>query len=224
MVYGYVRISKRTQNIERQIRNIIEFNGTTHIIKEVFTGTTQNRPQWVKLINYIKSGDTIIFDSVSRMSRDAEEGFSEYQELFNRGINLIFLREPHINTDTYRQAIANTIELTGNEIADEYIKATNKVLMILAKSQIKLAFEQSEKEVKDLQQRTKEGIETAKLNGKQIGGIKGVELNIKKEKPAKEIILKHSKDFKGSLNDIECMKLTGLSRNTYYKYKRELRS
>ena len=40
----------------------------------------------------------------------------------------------------------------------------------------------------------------------------------------KEIILKHSKDFYGSLNDSECMKLTGLSRNTYYKYKRELKN
>ena len=37
------------------------------------------------------------------------------------------------------------------------------------------------------------------------------------------MIALHSKDFNGSLNDVEVMKLTGLARNTYYKYKRELR-
>lgn len=45
----------------------------------------------------------------------------------------------------------------------------------------------------------------------------------KKSKAAKEIIRKHSKDFNGSLNDVDVMKLTGLSRNTFYKYKRELK-
>lgn len=223
MVYGYARISRPTQNIERQIRNIKDCDNTAIIIREAYTGTTQDRPEWLKLLKHIKIGDTIIFDSVSRMSRNADEGFFEYERLFNLGINLIFLKERYINTETYKQAITHSIKLTGNEIADEYIKATNKVLMILAKQQIKLAFEQSEKEVTDLQQRTKEGIETARLNGKQIGQRQGAKLKIKKAKPAKEIILKHNKDFNGNLNDIECIKLTGLSRNTYYKYKKELK-
>lgn len=224
MVYGYARISRPTQSISRQIRNIKEYDNTAIIIREAYTGTTQERPEWIKLLNHIKTGDTIIFDSVSRMSRNADEGFIEYERLFNLGINLIFLKERYINTETYKQAITHTIELTGNEIADEYIKATNKVLMILAKQQIKLAFSQSEKEVTDLQQRTKEGIETARLNGKQIGQRQGAKLNIKKKAPAKETILKHNKDFNGSLNDMECIKLTGLSRNTFYKYKKELRN
>jgi DNA invertase Pin-like site-specific DNA recombinase len=76
----------------------------------------------------------------------------------------------------------------------------------------------------DIRQRTKEGIETARLNGKQIGCVKGSKLNIKKEAPAKELIRKHCKTFGGTLNDIECIKLTNLNRNTYYKYKRELKS
>lgn len=88
--------------------------------------------------------------------------------------------------------------------------------------QIRIAFNQSEKEVTDLQQRTKEGIETARLEGKQIGQKKGTKLVTKKSIKAKEDILKYSKDFKGSLNDVEAMKLIGIARNTYYKYKREL--
>ena len=95
--------------------------------------------------------------------------------------------------------------------------------MALAKEQIKLAFEQSEKEVQDLHQRTKEGIETARLNGKQIGQKKGTKLVTKKSIEAKKQIQKHCKDFNGTLSDVDCMKLIGLARNTYYKYKKELK-
>lgn len=98
----------------------------------------------------------------------------------------------------------------------------NEYLKRLATKQIKLAFEQSEKEVEDLHQRTKEGIQTARLNGKQIGQRQGAKLNVKKKSPCKDIILKHNKDFNGNLNDSETMKLAGISRNTFYKYKAEL--
>jgi ACT domain-containing protein len=56
----------------------------------------------------------------------------------------------------------------------------------------------------------------------QIGQKQGAKLNVKKSIQAKEDIIKYSKDFKGSLNDIEAMKIIGLARNTYYKYKKEL--
>ena len=94
--------------------------------------------------------------------------------------------------------------------------------MELAKEQIRLAFIQAQKEVDDLRQRTKEGIETARRDGKQIGQKKGAKLHIKKEGPAKAQILRLSRDFHGTNSDLECMKIIGISRNTYYKYKREL--
>ena len=97
-------------------------------------------------------------------------------------------------------------------------------MLALAKEQIKLAFEQSEKEVQDLHQRTKEGIETARLNGKQIGLAKGTKLVTKKSQSAKDIILKHSSSFNGTLSDEEVIKLAGISRNSFYKYKRELKN
>ena len=84
-------------------------------------------------------------------------------------------------------------------------------------------FEQAEKEVTDLHQRTKEGIETARLQGKQIGLAKGTKLTTKKSISTKEKILKYSKDFQGTLNDSDCIQLLGIARNTYYKYKRELK-
>ena len=221
-MYAYCRISQRKQSIDRQIRNIKSAYPDAIIIQEAYTGTSIDRKEWNKLYSKAKAGDTIIFDSVSRMSRNADEGFTAYEELYNRGINLIFLKEPHINTATYKQALESNIKLTGGSV-DYILEGINKYLMALAKEQIKLAFQQSAKEVEDLHQRTKEGMETARLNGKQIGQIQGAKLTTKKSITAKEVIKKHSKDFNGTLADADVMTLTGLSRNTYYKYKRELK-
>ena len=229
--FGYVRISTQKQNEERQIRNIKLAYPEATIVKEIYTGTTfQGRKELDKLIRIIKPGDCIVFDSVSRMSRDAKEGCRLYEELFCKNISLIFLKEPHINTDVYRTAIQKQIDVyvtTGNVATDKFIKhimkALNQFVIDLAKGQILLAFQQAEKEVQDLRQRTKEGIQTARLNGKQIGQQSGRKLSVQKAITAKTIILKHSKDFNGALNDLEMMKLTGLARNTYYKYKRELK-
>ena len=222
MEYGYCRISTAKQSIDRQIRNIKGSYPDAHIIEEVFTRTSLNRKEWQKLYAKVKAGDTIIFDSVSRMSGNADEGFAAYEELYGRGINLVFLKEPHINTSTYQKALENNVQLTGGSV-DYILDGVNKYLMALAKEQIRLAFEQSEKEVQDLHQRTREGIETARLNGKQIGRKQGAAITTKKSIAAKDIILKHSKDFNGTLTDEEVQTLAKLSRNTYYKYKRELR-
>lgn len=222
MLYGYCRISKAKQSIERQIRNIKAAYPEAVIIQEVFTRTRIDRKEWQKLFNKVKSGDTIVFDSVSRMSGNALDGFEAYETLYRKGVSLVFLKEPHINTSTYQKALENNVQLTGSNV-DYILEGVNKYLMALAQEQIRLAFEQSEKEVEDLHQRTREGIETARLNGKQIGQRPGTKLTTKKSIAAKDIIAKHSKDFGGSLSDLEVMQLTGLARNTYYKYKRELR-
>ena len=220
-VYGYCRISTRKQSIERQERNIKAEYGDAVIFKEAYTGTKIDRPVFNKLLNIVKQGDTIVFDSVSRMSRNSEEGFILYQELFNKGVELVFLKEKHINTETYKKALTNNIQLTGTNV-DYILKGVNEYLLALAKEQIKIAFNQAEKEVEDLHQRTKEGIETARLNGKQIGQKKGIKLTTKKSIIAKEQIKKYSKDFNGTLKDVEVMKLIGIARNSYYKYKKEL--
>ena len=158
MIYGYTRISTKQQSIERQIRNIKDLYPNAVIIEEVYTGTKiYGRKEFDKLLKKVKSGDTIVFDSVSRMSRNAEEGFELYQDLFNRGIELIFIKEQHINTTTYKQALTNNVQLTGTTV-DFILEGINKYLLALAKEQIKLAFIQSEKEVKDLQQRTKKRV------------------------------------------------------------------
>lgn len=221
--YGYCRISTKKQNIDRQIRNIKTEYPDAIMIREVYTGTkTAGRDNWNKLLRTVQKGDIIIFDAVSRMSRDAEEGFATYEDLFYKGVDLVFLKEPHINTEVYKKAIEKGIAMTGTNV-DYILEGVNKYLMALAKEQIKLAFEQAEKEVQDLHLRTREGIETARLNGKQIGLPKGSKFETKKAKKAKKEIFMYSQDFDGTLKDVAVMKIVGVSSNSYYKYKRELK-
>lgn len=223
-LYGYCRVSTGKQNIERQVRNIQAEYPEAVIVRETYTGTKfQGRKELDKILRMIQPGDGIIFDSVSRMSRNAEEGFALYEKLYSEGISLIFLKEPHINTETYRQALSNGIPRTGTNV-DFILDGINQYLLALAKEQIRLAFEQSEKEVADLHQRTKEGIETARLAGKQIGQLPGRKLTTKKSIDSKRIIRQYNKDFGGQLNNEQTRKLAGISKTAYYKYKAELLS
>lgn len=224
LTYGYCRISTPKQNIERQIRNILREYPDAKIIKETYTGMTTIRPEFEKMLKKLRKGDTVIFDSVSRMSRNAEEGFHLYKELYEKGVNLVFLKEPLINTDTYRSTVQTMIPMTGTEV-DSILEGINEFLMQLAAKQIRIAFDQAQKEIDDLHQRTREGIETARRNGKQIGRRPGGKVTMKKAEDAKKKIVKYSRDFDGNLNDVEVMQLIGkISRMTYYKYKRELRN
>lgn len=230
MVYGYCRVSTKHQRITRQITNITELYPNAVIIKEFYTGTTQNRPKWDKLMKQITPGDTIVFDSVSRMSRNADEGFKDYKMLYELGVNLIFLNETLINTSIFDSTKNNLLEIsveTGNTAVDDYFKGNitliNNLLMALAEEQIKAAFNQAEKEVTDLHSRISQGIREAKKNGAQIGLTKGTTLVTEKSIECKEIIKKHAIEFGGTLSDTEVMTLCKISRNSYYKYKKELK-
>ncbi|MDO4187525.1 MAG: recombinase family protein [Lachnospiraceae bacterium] len=164
-VYGYARVSTKHQSISRQIDNLKKVDSSIIIFQEAFTGTKMDRPVWNKLMKIVKEGDTIVFDEVSRMSRDAEEGFEAYKDLYNRGISLQFIKESTLNTDNFRNASTKSIEIN--------VSTGSKLI-------------------------TKKSIE------------------------AKKKIKEYSKDFDGSLSDGDVIKLVGISRNSYYKYKGEM--
>lgn len=231
MLYGYCRVSTPKQSIERQIRNIKSEYPNAVIIQEAHTGTKVTRPQWSKLYKRLQSGDVVVFDSVSRMSRTATDGFKLYKELSDKGVELVFLKEPHLNTSSYREAmngiISNQItsgDTTTDELISAIMRAVNKFMLAKVESDILGAFEQAEKEVLDLHERTKEGIETARLNGKQIGQPRGTKLTTKKSIEAKKLIMKYNVHFGGSLNNEETYRLINISRNTFYRYLSELQA
>lgn len=230
-VYSYIRVSTAKQSLDRQRKNINEYlKGESSIMfEDEYTGTTMHRPSFEKLCKAVdkdvQNGNhvTIIFDSVSRMSRNAAEGVEQYFKWLNNGVSLVFLNEHYIDTDVYKAAEQSSIPETGNEIADIYINATNQVLMLLAKRQIEIAFNQSEKEVADLKTRTKQGMATKGAAEKISKSKTGTTYKVKKSENAKQIIAKHYEGFGGSLTVKECIELAGISRNTFFKLARELK-
>lgn len=227
-VYGYARVSTKSQVLQRQIDNIKEFNPEAIIFAEKFTGTKmQGRIELDKLIKKVNKGDTIIFDEVSRMSRNAEEGMKLYEDMFNAGVTLIFLKDSEYNTDRYREKLNQHIALTsntGSKATDSFINAISEALtnliIDLAKEDIYLAFQKAEGEATRIRQRVKEGM--AKSD-KQAGIEAGRKLTTKKSVEMKDKIVKMAKDFEGNMSDKEVMDTLKLARNTYYKYKRELK-
>ena len=243
-IYGYCRVSTMSQNLERQLKNIKAVYPDAIIITDEYTGTKMDRPAWSKLYSRLKSGDVVVFDSVSRMSRNADEGIEQYMKLFDMGVTLIFLKEPYINTSVYASKLRQADVSTGKAYLDEGLKV---ILMGLAMEQIRIAFDQSEKEVQDLRQRVSEGIAVAKLNGKQVGRSEGDKLTVKKSQPIKALIRKYSRDFDGHNSDTEVLSILSsktvdipvkkksgavemrtisakLARNTYYRYKAEMKA
>ena len=230
-IYGYARVSTEKQLIERQEDNILKHYPSAKVYKEKLSGATntEDRTQWNKLYSIVKPNDTIVFDEVSRLSRNAEDGFKVYMDLYNKGVNLVFLKEPHLNTSVYKENAKPQIQLLGSK-EDILLKAFNEYLLEVAKEQIKIAFQQAENERKLLSQRTKDGIRKARQKAEQqgkeftIGRKQGYTLTTKKEKEVKPNILKLSMDFNGNSTDKEVMEYLGISRNTYYKYKRQLKA
>ena len=142
------------------------------------------------------------------------------------------MKESTVNTEAFKSVLGNeqlniTVN-TNDKDTDELVNGIMQNVAVyitkLAKKQIKLAFEQSEKEVQDLHQRTSEGLREAKRRGKQVGRAKGKTIVTKKSKAVKELIKKYNKAFGGTLNDIETIAIIngnaeGVSRNIYYKYE-----
>ncbi len=224
MIFGYCRVSTKRQNIQRQIDNIKAAYPTARLYTEKYTGTkTEGRDEFKRLLALVTAGDTIVFDSVSRMSRNAAEGVSQYMELLDRDVELVFLKEPLINTSTYKDALSKGVPLTGSDV-DIILNGVNEYLKRLAARQIELAFEQAEKEVKDLRRRTSEGVQFAQRKGKRVGTQKGDKLKVKKKAAAVRYIKKHSAEFGGELTSAACARAAKISRSTYYKYAAELKA
>ena len=243
MVYGYVRVSTKKQSIERQITNICSLYPDAEIYAEKMTGTTCDRPQFNTLLKIVKPGDTIVFDSVSRMSRNAEEGFKIYDKLYDDGVNLVFLNETHINTDSYKKAFKSICSVnTGDRATDTLVNgimdAVNTFLKAKVQDDIMQAFLQSEKEVKDTRERVKQGLRESRKKGVILGHRLGTTITHHTEKPIKDLILKYSRDFNGHNTDKDLLAIINsqqikvndtnsqahISRNTLYKYKRELKT
>lgn len=232
MIVGYARVSTPKQSLRRQIENLKAAYPDIVVISEVYTGSTDNRPKWKKLMRQCRAGivSKLVFDEVSRFSRNAEEAIVEYKELYELGIELEFLKEPHINSKIYRDASERKINIATEGMDAEtaalintVIGGLNDYLLSVAEKQIYLAFEHAQKERELLAKRTSEGLKQAKLMGSKVGRQQGQKLETRKAKRAKRIIRNHYELLGGELTATQCYTLAQITKSTFYRYLTEMR-
>lgn len=145
MIYGYARCStnEKMQDINRQVRELKQQGATdTTIYLEYESGTKENRAELNKLLNIVKSGDTVIATEVSRITRSTKQ-LCEIIEL---------AKERHIKL------------ILGSFVVD-----CSKELDPMTEGMLKMMGVFSELERNMISQRVKSGMENAKSKGKTIG-------------------------------------------------------
>lgn len=132
MIIGYARVSKEEQSINRQLDQLKEF-GVDQIIQEKMTGTKKDRPGITELLLVSRSEDTVVVESISRLGRSTLDILQLIQELEDKGVHFISIKE-NINTSTptgkaMLQMMGVIAELERNLIAErirEGLKASQK--------------------------------------------------------------------------------------------------
>lgn len=87
MKVGYARVSTTGQELESQIEQLKK-EGCEKIYQEKFTGTKKERPEFTKLLNELKTGDTLIVTKLDRFARSTADGITVIHELFDKGIKV----------------------------------------------------------------------------------------------------------------------------------------
>lgn len=141
-VFGYARVSTNDQNVDQQAALLMDHYDidVQHLVTEVFTGTTLDRPKFESLISRLREGDTLVVYHVSRLGRKASDVLHLVEDLQSRGVSL------------------KIHELGGMDIASPQGKMVFTVLAGMA-----------EMEREYMMERQRIGIERAKKEGKYHG-------------------------------------------------------
>jgi DNA invertase Pin-like site-specific DNA recombinase len=93
---GYARVSSNGQNLDSQIDALKEA-GCVRIFADKVSGTRSSRPEWDKLLDFLRPGDVLVVTELSRMSRSLMHLLQLSQEFMQKEIGLVSLRE-HLDT------------------------------------------------------------------------------------------------------------------------------
>lgn len=147
--YGYIRVSSKEQNEDRQRVAMLEFGiDTTNIILDKQSGKDFERPGYKRLIEKLKPSDTLVIKSIDRLGRNYDEILEQWRMLTkDKQIAIVVLDMPLLDTRQGR-------DLTGVLIADIVLQLLSYVA-------------QTEREF--IRQRQAEGIAAAKMRGVRFG-------------------------------------------------------
>ena len=148
--YGYVRVSTREQNEDRQLVAMREFGiKEANILLDKQSGKDFHRPAYGRLLKKLKPGDTLVVKSIDRLGRDYDEILEQWRIITKeKEVSIVVLDIPLLDTRQKER------DLTGTLIADLVLQILSYVA-------------QTEREF--IRQRQAEGIAAAKIRGVQFG-------------------------------------------------------
>lgn len=193
-IYGYIRVSTKEQNEDRQLLALKEFPvPETNIFIDKLSGKDFNRPQYLRLIRKIKPGDILVVKSIDRLGRNYEEILDQWRLIIReKRADIVVLDMPLLDT---RQTGK---DLTGIFVADLVLQILSYVA-------------QTERE--NIRQRQKEGIAAAKLRGVRFG-------RPRKEIPGEFQRLKTEWENK-EISSREAAKRLGIAQDTFLRWVHE---
>jgi hypothetical protein len=106
MKYGYARVSTKEQVLDLQI-DALKQAGCNKIFQEVVSGSKADRPEWLKLLNEIKAGDTLVIWKLDRMGRSLHHLVSIVNDLIAKNIDIISIQDPLNTTSAQGRLIFN---------------------------------------------------------------------------------------------------------------------
>lgn len=201
MKFAYIRVSSKEQNVARQIDTMQALGvAERNVYVDKASGKDTDRPLYQALKAVLREGDSVVFDSISRMSRNMDDTKREYEWYVTHGIALEFVQEPMLNT----------VGKAGDDVLQRAM--SDIILTLLA------AF--AEKERTDIRQRQAEGIAAAQRRGQRLGRPTIAYKTLSDEDKA--IFKREYKKWKaGKQTAVQTYTNSGLTKSTFYKIVKE---
>lgn len=206
MIFAYVRVSTKEQNEERQIKAIRDYCrlnnldlDNRNILIDKQTGKDFNRPSYQTLKNQLlREGDILVIQELDRLGRNMEMIKEEWQDLLNKGIEIIILDTPILNTND-KSSLEKTL-------------ISNIVFELLAYM--------AEKERLKIRDRQNQGIKSAKSKGVKFGRPR-IDLDTISNKQ-RELIKEYYPIWRDKkITAVKFMDLLDLKTNTFYKIMKQ---
>lgn len=166
---GYIRVSTNEQNTARQ-EEIMKTLGVDKVYIDRMSGKNTDRPALQKMMDYVREGDTVIVESISRFARNTKDLLELTEELNSKRVQFISQKE-NIDTDTPAGKFMLTIFGAVAELEREYIRQRQREGIEIAKEKGKYKG-RPEKQLDNFNEiyvQWKKGEITAKSASKQLG-------------------------------------------------------
>ncbi len=132
LIFAYIRVSTKEQNAERQLVALKEYEVANNIkIDRIFidkaSGRNFNRPEWIKLKNVLRKGDTLIVKELDRLGRNTQEIKNEWAELKAQGVKIVIINMPLLSKIDSGDAESNLIQSIVFELLAYMAEKENEV-------------------------------------------------------------------------------------------------